>query len=160
MSLPDVGRKRTTSASDLIHNIYSTPPNYEFVGNNVLQRRSDNYVVVDEYMECEVDEVVEVDDEPVLFRMAAIPGDDTDSLFAIDAMNKAQDKMFRESLMASNMGVWGSEEWNCVNADTDNGGAPAVRAVAIFVQDKDKLNEDVTDKLSQCEDAIASASSS
>lgn len=159
MSLPTARKKRAASASDLIHNIYSTPPEYEFVEKDVLQRRTDNYMVVDEYMECEVDEQLDIDDQPVLFRMAAIPGDDTDSLFAIDAMNKAQDEQFRKSLMAGNMTIWGSGEWNCVNADTDNGGAPAITAVAMFTNDKDKLNEDVTDMLSQCESAIASASS-
>lgn len=158
MSLPDRSTKRSVSSADIIHNIYSTPTDYEFGDKHVLRRRVDDYVVVDEDMECELEEEVEVDDEPVLFRMAAMPGADMDSLFAIDEMNKAQQEQFRTSLMSGNMTIWGSGEWNCVNADTDNGGDPAVRAVAIFTNDQAKLNEDVTDKLSQCEGAIASSS--
>jgi hypothetical protein len=158
-TLPDPSFKRDLSASDIIHNIYSTPPEYEFTDKHKLMRRTDNYMVMDEFMECEVEEHVEMGDEQVLFRMAAMPGEDTDSLFAIDAMNKAQQKLYRESLMGGNMTIWGSGEWNCVNADTDNGGEPAVRAVAIFTADKTKLNEDVTDKFALCESAISSSSS-
>lgn len=107
-TLPDPSFKRDLSASDIIHNIYSTPPEYKFTDKHKLMRRTGNYMVMDEFMECEVEEHVEMDDEQVLFRMAAMPGEDTDSLFAIDAMNKAQQKLYRESLMGGNMTIWGS----------------------------------------------------
>ena len=87
-------------------------------------------MIMDEFMECEVEEHLEMGNEGILFRMAAIPGEDTNSLFAIDAMNKVQQAQFWYSLMSSNMTIWESREWNCLNADTD-GGEPAVRAVAI-----------------------------
>ncbi|KAJ5323659.1 hypothetical protein N7476_002259 [Penicillium atrosanguineum] len=155
-TLPDPSIKRDLSSADIIHNIYSTPPDYEFGEKRKLTRRTDNYMIMDEFMECEVEEHVEMGNEGVLFRMAAMPGEDTDSLFAIDAMNKAQQAQYRSSLMSGNMTIWESGEWNCVNADTD-GGEPAIRAVAIFTNDIAKLNEDVTDKFSLCESALSSS---
>jgi hypothetical protein len=71
-------------------------------------------------------------DEPVLFRTAAIPGEDTDSLLAVDAMNKAQQAQYRQPLMSGNMTIRGSCEWNCVNVDTDDRGAPPVRGAVVI----------------------------
>ncbi|KAJ5573737.1 uncharacterized protein N7459_008164 [Penicillium hispanicum] len=160
LSIPDRGKKRAASPSDVIHNIYSTPVDYEFDSNRVLRRRDTLVLPDDEDMECEWDEDLNIDDQPVMFRMASKPGNDTDSLLAIDQLNNTQQAMFKDSIMKTNMTIWGSGEWTCVNGDSDDGGAPAIRGVAIFTQDMDKLHQDVGPLFSKCESILPGTSTS
>ncbi|KAJ5885390.1 hypothetical protein N7495_009900 [Penicillium taxi] len=143
------GKKRHVGNTDLIHNIYSTPTDYEFTSRNTIQRRDTQFRLTSD-LECEESEIVDVGGTQEFFRIAAKPGGDWDSLYAIDMMNNTQTAEMKKQLMAGNVSDFGYGEWMCIRTDTANGGDSAMVAVAIFTTDLAKLNEDVADKLEKC----------
>ncbi|KAJ5889045.1 hypothetical protein N7495_009086 [Penicillium taxi] len=152
VDLPGQGKKRNVPANSLIHNIYSTPVDYEFK-DNTLKRR--DLLVEETDIECEEETTVKVDGKPVLFRLATMPGNYYD-LEVVNYMNKTQIPEFQKSLMSGNMTNWGTGEWMCVNAETDN--VSSIRGVAIFTEDEEKLHQDVTPMFQECVSRIDSAS--
>lgn len=154
------GRKRgQISSKDMIHNIYSTPADFHFEtdpDHRSIFRRDypddENDDDDDDLIECE-DETM-LGDTPVISRVSLVPGNDMDSLEKMVSSflqdSEATEKNFQNVLTDGNLTNFNSESWQCINADGDNGGEWAMRAVGIFTSDAKLLHTDTAPLLSHC----------
>ncbi|KAJ5105858.1 hypothetical protein NUU61_003205 [Penicillium alfredii] len=147
-------RKRDGSRPMIIHNIFSTPLHVDFHAG-ILRRRNPPPMLDN----CDLEqEVIGGDDKnkPLFFRLSSTFGRDWKSLVKIATSKTTKDEL-KEQLEKGPAKDMAEGKSGCLNIDTDDGGDPALKTVAIFTHDESIYDQDLTDEFTKCEEVKKSS---